>query len=46
MGRYMPMWKLGEKTEKQPVYIGDVCAGIINALKDPDTAGKLYLAVG
>lgn len=45
-GTWMPLWNKGEKTEKQPVYVGDVAAGIINAMKDPDTAGKIYQAVG
>ncbi|CAH2011910.1 unnamed protein product [Acanthoscelides obtectus] len=43
---YFPLWKKGEHTEKQPVYVGDVAAGIVNAVKDGDTAGKVYQAVG
>lgn len=42
----MPLWYKGERTEKQPVYVGDVALGIINALKDPDTAGQIYQAIG
>ncbi|KAG5861661.1 hypothetical protein JTB14_035748 [Gonioctena quinquepunctata] len=45
-GQYFPLWHKGEKTEKQPVFIGDVATGIMNAIKDPDTAGKVYQAVG
>lgn len=44
--RAMPLWNKGEKTVKQPVYVSDVAQGILNAAKDPDTAGKIYQAVG
>lgn len=44
--RFMPMWAKGEKTIKQPVYCSDIAQGIVNAIKDPDTAGKVYQAVG
>ncbi|XP_028134729.1 NADH dehydrogenase [ubiquinone] 1 alpha subcomplex subunit 9, mitochondrial [Diabrotica virgifera virgifera] len=43
---YFPLWHKGERTVKQPVYVSDVTSGIINAIKDPDTAGKIYQAVG
>lgn len=43
---FFPLWEKGEKTEKQPVWVGDVAAGIVNAAKDPDTAGQIYQAVG
>lgn len=43
---YMPMWHKGEKTIKSPVYAGDVAQAIVNAAKDPDTAGKIYQAIG
>lgn len=45
-GQYMPIWGKGEQTEKQPVHVSDVAAGIVAAIRDPDTAGKLYQAVG
>lgn len=45
-GRYMPLWKKGEETEKQPVHVCDLAAGIVAACKDPETDGKIYQAVG
>lgn len=39
--RSMPLWHKGEKTIKQPVYVSDVAQGIINAIRDPETAGKV-----
>lgn len=44
--RSMPLWYKGERTVKQPVYVSDVAQGILNCAKDPDTAGKVYQAVG
>lgn len=44
--RCMPLWHKGERTVKQPVYVSDVAQAIINCAKDPDTAGKIYQAVG
>lgn len=44
--RGVPLWKNGEQTEKQPVFISDVAQAIVNAAKDPDTAGKVYQAIG
>ncbi|XP_058840078.1 NADH dehydrogenase [ubiquinone] 1 alpha subcomplex subunit 9, mitochondrial-like [Topomyia yanbarensis] len=44
--RAMPLWYKGERTIKQPVFCSDVAQGIINAIKDPDTQGKTYQAVG
>lgn len=44
--RSMPLWHKGEKTIKQPVYVSDVAQAIVNAVKDPDTIGKVYQAVG
>lgn len=44
--RGVPLWKNGEATEKQPVYVSDVAQAIVNAARDPDTAGKVYQAVG
>jgi NADH dehydrogenase (ubiquinone) 1 alpha subcomplex subunit 9 len=46
MFRYMPMWKKGEATVKQPVFSSDVAQGIINAIRDPDAVGKVFQAVG
>uniref|UniRef100_A0A1Y1KG50 NADH dehydrogenase [ubiquinone] 1 alpha subcomplex subunit 9, mitochondrial n=1 Tax=Photinus pyralis TaxID=7054 RepID=A0A1Y1KG50_PHOPY len=43
---YMPLWENGEKTIKQPLFVSDLAAGIVNAIKDPDSAGKIYQAVG
>lgn len=42
----VPLWHKGEKTIKAPVYGGDVAQAIVNAAKDPDTAGKIYQGVG
>jgi len=42
----VPLWHKGEKTVKQPVYVSDVAQGIINAIRDPDSAGKTYDVVG
>lgn len=44
--RGMPLWQKGEKTIKQPVFVGDLAQAIVNAAKDPDTAGRIYQAVG
>jgi nucleoside-diphosphate-sugar epimerase len=44
--RAVPLWHKGEKTVKQPVYVSDVAAAIVNAIKDPDAVGKTYQAVG
>uniref|UniRef100_A0A7R9EYU0 NADH dehydrogenase [ubiquinone] 1 alpha subcomplex subunit 9, mitochondrial n=1 Tax=Timema bartmani TaxID=61472 RepID=A0A7R9EYU0_9NEOP len=44
--RALPLWKKGEETIKQPVYVADVAAAIMSAVKDPDSAGKTYQAVG
>ncbi|XP_066255635.1 NADH dehydrogenase [ubiquinone] 1 alpha subcomplex subunit 9, mitochondrial [Euwallacea similis] len=42
----MPLWYKGEKTIKQIVHVSDVAAGVVAAIKDPDTAGQIYQAVG
>ncbi|KAF8570629.1 hypothetical protein P879_04118 [Paragonimus westermani] len=42
----VPLWGRGQKTIKQPVYIGDVARGIVNSLTTPDSPGKIYEAVG
>lgn len=44
--RALPLWYKGERTIKQPVYVADVAQAIVNAARDPDTAGKIYQAVG
>lgn len=45
-GQWMPLWKKGEATIKQPVHVSDLTSGIVAAIRDPDTAGKTYQAVG
>ncbi|KAJ8971044.1 hypothetical protein NQ317_002310 [Molorchus minor] len=45
-GTWIPLWQKGEKTVKQPVHVENVAAGIVAAVRDPDTAGKIYQAVG
>lgn len=42
----IPLWKKGEYTVKQPVYVSDLAQGIVNAIRDPDFAGKIIQAVG
>ncbi|KAL3265235.1 hypothetical protein HHI36_009449 [Cryptolaemus montrouzieri] len=44
--QFMPLWKKGESTIKQPCYVADFAAGIVAAIKDPDTKGKIYQAIG
>ncbi|KAF7990650.1 hypothetical protein HCN44_000455 [Aphidius gifuensis] len=44
--RGISLWKKGELTEKQPIWVGDVAAGITALVKDPSTAGKDYQFVG
>ncbi|KAL0272788.1 UNVERIFIED_CONTAM: hypothetical protein PYX00_005631 [Menopon gallinae] len=44
--RSIPLWAGGQKTVKQPVYIYDVIQGLVTAMKDDDTKGKIYQAVG
>ncbi|KAL7731686.1 hypothetical protein ACLKA6_000974 [Drosophila palustris] len=44
--RSMPLWRKGECTVKQPVFVSDVAQAIVNAAKDPDSAGRIYQAVG
>lgn len=44
--QFMPLWNKGEKTEKQPVHVSDVAAAIVAAIKDDDSIGKIYQAVG
>lgn len=42
----VPLWENGEKTVKAPVFAGDIAQAIVNAAKDPETAGKIYQGVG
>ncbi|XP_053671882.1 NADH dehydrogenase [ubiquinone] 1 alpha subcomplex subunit 9, mitochondrial [Anopheles nili] len=44
--RAMPLWYKGERTIKQPVYCSDLAQGIVNAIKDSDSQGQTYQAVG
>jgi len=44
--QWLPLWHRGEKTIKQPVHVSDVAQGVINALRDPESAGKTYDIVG
>lgn len=45
-GRFMPLYKNGEHTIKQPVYVSDLAAGIVAACRDADADGKIFQAVG
>lgn len=45
-GQFLPLYKNGQATVKQPVYVSDVAQGIVNAIRDPDTKCKTYLAIG
>ncbi|GFR75149.1 NADH dehydrogenase [ubiquinone] 1 alpha subcomplex subunit 9, mitochondrial [Elysia marginata] len=42
----IPLWKKGEHTIKQPVYVGDVAEGIVKSITAPDMAGKDIECVG
>ncbi|CAH0558357.1 unnamed protein product [Brassicogethes aeneus] len=44
--QYVPIWQKGEQTIKQPVYCVDVAAAVVEAIKNPETKGKIYQAVG
>ncbi|XP_043261015.1 NADH dehydrogenase [ubiquinone] 1 alpha subcomplex subunit 9, mitochondrial isoform X2 [Colletes gigas] len=44
--RNIPLWKKGKETEKQPVHVSDVAAGIAAIATNPRTAGKTYQFVG
>lgn len=43
---WMPLWRKGEQTVKQPVFVSDVAAGIVAACTDRDAVGQTYQAVG
>lgn len=42
----LPLWDKGETTVKAPVFGGDIAQAIVNAAKDPESAGKIYQGVG
>lgn len=42
----IPMWEEGKKSEKQPVHVSDVAAGLIAIATNPRTAGQTYQFVG
>lgn len=44
--RGVPLYKKGEETEKQPIWVGDVAAGIVAAVKNQESAGRTYQFVG
>lgn len=44
--QYLPLWKKGEHTIKQPIHVYDLVSGLVAIVRDPDTAGKIYQAVG
>lgn len=46
MATYMPLWKSGDQTIKQPIYVGDVSQGIVKAITDKDAPGRTYDLVG
>ncbi|XP_014272317.1 NADH dehydrogenase [ubiquinone] 1 alpha subcomplex subunit 9, mitochondrial [Halyomorpha halys] len=46
MGKWVPLYQKGEKTEKQPVYVQDVADGIVAACMNKNARGKIYQAVG
>lgn len=42
----VPLWKKGDATIKQPVFVQDVAQGVIEAIKNPDAVGQTYQIVG
>lgn len=42
----MSLYKNGEATIKQPVYVSDIAQAILNAARDPDTRCQTYQGVG
>lgn len=44
--KIMPLYRSGEHTVKQPVFVEDVAAGIVAACKEKHLEGKIYQAVG
>jgi len=45
-GRDMPLWRKGDATIKQPLHMPDLVSGIMAAVNDPNSAGKVYEAYG
>lgn len=44
--KLLPLYKKGEATEKQPVFVSDVAAGIVAACKDRSVRGEIIQAIG
>ncbi|CAG9791888.1 unnamed protein product [Diatraea saccharalis] len=44
--QWLPLYKNGMATIKQPVFVSDVAQGIVNAARDPDTRCQIYQAIG
>ncbi|XP_048241814.1 NADH dehydrogenase [ubiquinone] 1 alpha subcomplex subunit 9, mitochondrial-like [Haliotis rufescens] len=42
----MPLWHKGDATIKQPVFVSDVAEAVIQAIRNPDSVGQTYDAVG
>ncbi|XP_050404783.1 NADH dehydrogenase [ubiquinone] 1 alpha subcomplex subunit 9, mitochondrial [Patella vulgata] len=42
----IPLWKKGDATIKQPVFVADVAEGVLQAINDPDVISKTIEAVG
>ena len=42
----MPLYRKGEHTVKQPVFVGDVARGVERAIQSADSAGQTYEALG
>merc|ERR1711976_92354 len=42
----VPLWKKGEATIKQPIFVQDVAQGVIEAIRDPDAVGQTYECLG
>lgn len=45
-GKWMPLYRKGEHTIKQPVFVGDVARGVIRSIAQSDAIGQTYEAVG
>ncbi|KAL4713519.1 hypothetical protein ACJJTC_007757 [Scirpophaga incertulas] len=45
-GQYLPLYKNGMETIKQPVFVSDVAQGIVNAIRDEESRCQVYQAVG
>ncbi|XP_037501978.1 NADH dehydrogenase [ubiquinone] 1 alpha subcomplex subunit 9, mitochondrial [Rhipicephalus sanguineus] len=43
---YVPVWNKGKGIVKQPVYTGNVAAGVVNAIFEQGNEGEIYQAVG